>query len=547
MVMAAIGTGATAYIVQPVLDDIFINKDEELLKILPLVVIFFYFLKGFGKYIQVLYTEYIGQDIIRRLRDSMLKSILNMDMGFFYSKRSGELISRLTNDINRIRTVVANMIPELLRESLTIVVLTAVVIYQSPKLAFYFLIVMPLAIYPLSRLAKRMKKLSRLSQEKISDLTAHLSQIFQNAEIIKANATEPYELKKFNAYNQDFFQLTMKSVKTSELVSPFMELLGAVVVAIVIIVGGLEVIEDRMSVGAFFSFMTALFMLYTPIKKVSSIYNKLQDAISAGERVFEIIDNRPTIQSGKMRVDRRIEHIAFKEVALKYDEKEALRSVSFEAKRGQIVSLVGESGAGKSSIVNMIVRFFEANQGEIFINQTSIKDIELTSLRQSIAIVTQRVYIFNDTIAQNVAYGQEIDEARVVEALKKAYAYEFVSALEAGIHTLLDENGSNLSGGQRQRIALARAFYKEPQIVIFDEATSALDSKSQEYISRAIKEFAKTRLTLIIAHRLSTIQNSDKILFVENGAIVCEGSHEELLTNCAHYQKISQKLYLDKE
>ena len=541
MIAAAIGSSASAYLVKPVLDEIFINKDREMLKTLPFLVIFFYFLKGFGKFIQTYYTEYIGQDILRRLRDKMLSSLFNMDMEYFIKQRSGELISRITNDINRIRSVVANMVPELLRESLTVLALTCVVIYQSPKLALYFLVIMPLSLYPLSLLAKKMKKISKKSQEKISDITSHLTEIFNNIEIIKSNVSEEKEFNRFKNHNKKFFEITMKSVKTSELVSPLMEFLGAVVVAIVIIVGGNEVIEGKMSVGSFFSFMTALFMLYTPLKKISSIYNKLQDAIAAGERIFEIIDLKPTIKVSKNKFNEKINKIKFDNVSLFYDNKNALKNVSFEAKKGEVIALVGDSGGGKSSIVNLLVRFYDPTEGKILFNDKNIKNFDVKSIRKKIALVTQRIYIFRDTVAANVAYGEEFDEEKVIKALKLANAYEFVKDMPKGIYTELEEFGGNLSGGQRQRIALARALYKDPEVLILDEATSALDTKSEQIIQEALKNITKDKITFIVAHRLSTIKDADKILVLQKGKIVCKGNHKELIKNCQEYKKLNKQ------
>lgn len=538
MIATAIGSSASAYLVKPVLDEIFINKDKEMLKILPFLVILFYFLKSAGRFVQTYYTEYIGQDIIRRLRDSMLNSLFLMDMEYFIKQRSGELISRITNDINRLKNVVANMVPEFLRETLTIVALVGVVIYQSPKLALYFLVIMPLALYPLSILAKKMKKISKRSQEKISDITSHLSEIFNNIEIIKSNVGEKKELNRFKEHNKHFFNITIKSVKINELVSPLMEILGAIVIALVIIVGGNEVIEGKMSVGSFFSFMTALFMLYTPLKKVSSIYNKLQDAIAASERIFEIIDLNPTIKVSDKKFNEEIKDIRFENVTLYYDNKKALDNLSFSVKKGETIAFVGDSGGGKSSIVNLLVRFYDPTSGKVLFNNKDIKEFDVKSIRKKIALVTQRVYIFRDTVAQNVAYGEEFDEKRVIEALKLANAFEFVIQMEKGIYSNLDEFGANLSGGQRQRIALARAIYKNPEVLILDEATSALDTKSEQKIQDALKNITKDKITFIIAHRLATIKNAKKIIVMSKGKKVCEGSEEELLKSCKEYQKL---------
>ncbi len=537
MVAAAVGTSASAYLVKPILDEIFIEKNAQMLKILPPLVILMYFLKGFGKFIQVYYTEYIGQDIIRRIREQMLRSLLHMPYGYFVKEPSGKLISRLTNDINRIKMVVANLLPDLLRETLVSIALVFVVIYQSPKLSLYFLLIMPLAIYPLSRLAKRMKKASRASQEKISDLTTHLSEIFNNIELIKAEATEESELRRFMRHNYDFFKLTMKQIRINNLVSPFMEVLGAVIVATVIYVGGQEVLQGRMSTGAFFSFMTALFMLYAPIKRISSIYNQLQDAVAAAERVFEIVDLEPGLRSGTRKLSAP-SRICFEDVSLSYEEKPALHHVTFCAKRGQITAIVGKSGSGKSSIVSLILRFYDPDEGKITIDGIDLKEFDLKSLRSSIAFVTQRIYLFQESIAYNVAGSEHYDEAKLKEALEMANAWEFVQQLPRGIHTPLAEAGANLSGGQRQRLAIARALYKDAQIFIFDEATSALDSKSEREILKTIRKIAKDRIVLLISHNLKALDIADTILVLEDGKIVCQGEAKELARECPTYKEL---------
>ncbi|WP_419765126.1 MAG: ABC transporter ATP-binding protein [Arcobacter sp.] len=538
MVLVAAGTSGSAYVIKPLLDEIFIAKDAHMLQVLPFIVIALYFAKGFGGYIQAYYISYIGQDIVRIVRDKLLAHVLTLDIDFFQKRHGGELISRITNDINRIQAAVSNQIAEFIRESLTIVALVGVVIYQSPELAFYGLVVLPMAIYPLTVLAKKMKKLSFRSQESNSDITANLSETFNNIEIIKANSTEFIEAKKFAAHNKNFFHINIKAVKTNELVSPIMETLGSIAVAVVIVVGGHKVIGGELSVGSFFSFMTALFMLYTPIKRLSSLYNKMQDALAANERVNEIFNTKATILSGKDSFPTKIQSLEFKNTKLQYDGFTALENINLKASRGEKIALVGDSGGGKSSLVNLIIRFYEISEGEILFNDKCIRNIDIKSLREQISIVTQRVYIFNDTIAANVAYGHEIDEQRVIDVLKQAHAYKFVDSLENGIQTKLDEFGTNLSGGQRQRIAIARALYKNPQILILDEATSALDNESESIISEVIDEVSKDKITFVIAHRLSTIKSADKIAVFKGGKIVCQGTEYELLSNCDEYKRL---------
>lgn len=541
MLMASGGTAASAWVIEPVLNKIFIEKNKDLLYLLPYAIIVIYVLKGLGTFLQAYFTAYIGQDIVRRFRERLLKNLLNLDMKFFNDYRTGELISRNINDIDRIRSIVSSMIPELIREAITIAGLLCVVLYQSLQLAFFALVIMPAAVYPLSKLAKKMKKISRASQEKTSDISSKLSEIFTNIEIIKANNAQEFEHAKFTAENAKFFKLNLKSVKVNEMVSPMMEIFGSVGVAAVVIIGGKEVIDGNLTMGSFFSFLTALFMLYTPIKRISGLYNKMQDAVVAAERTFELLDKEPQILSGDKPVPREINLINFKDVKLNYDDKEVLKSVNLSASKSQTIALVGSSGGGKSSIVNLLMRFYDANGGAIEINGENIKNFSLNSLRQNIGLVTQRVYIFNDTVANNVAYGRKYDEAKVELALKTANAYDFVANLPQGAQTVLNEFGTNLSGGQRQRIAIARALYDDPQILIFDEATSALDNQSEQQITKAITNLQKEKIIFIIAHRLSTVQNADKIAVISGGKVVGCGTDERLSKSCEIYKKLKGK------
>jgi subfamily B ATP-binding cassette protein MsbA len=293
-----------------------------------------------------------------------------------------------------------------------------------------------------------------------------------------------------------------------------------------------------MSVGSFFSFLTALFMLYTPIKKVSKLYNQLQDAVAASERIFFILDRKTTIKDGTKKVDSDINQIEFKDVSLHYEDKLALKNISLTAKKGEKIALVGNSGGGKSSIVNLLLRFYDTSDGKILFNNSEIKELTLKSLRESISIVTQRVYIMNDTVAKNVAYGLEVDNQKVKECLKQANAWDFIEELENDIETNINEFGTNLSGGQRQRIAIARAIYREPQVLIFDEATSALDTKSEKKITQALENISKDKITFIIAHRLNTIESADKIVVLKEGEILCIDTHKNLLKECHEYRHL---------
>jgi len=542
MSLTVVSTLATAYIVQPMMDDMFIAKDETKLITIPLLFVAIFFAKSVGRYIQSVFMNHVGLHIVSLLREDLLEKMLFMDMKYLFLNRSGELISKITNDINRVQYFVSNMFPELFRESLTAVGLVGYIVYLNPMLAFYSLVAMPIAIYPLIRIAKRLKRLSHRSQEKNADIVSRLTEVFNNSEIIKANSTEQYELKRFRDDNWHFFKLNMKSVYTNEVVSPLMEFFGVLGLAFVIYMGGRDVINGVMSPGEFMSFFTAVGLSFQPVRRVGSIYGKIQDAIAATERIFVVLDQKVEVENGEVSLEEDIHSIHFKDVSLKYDDKTALSNINLEVHSGQNIALVGDSGGGKSSLVNLLLRFYDINGGSLKVNGTEISSFIQSSLRSHISIVSQRVYIFQDSLAANVAYGQEIDEKKVHEALKLADASDFVASLEEGIHTKMDESGTNLSGGQRQRIAIARAIYKHASLLIFDEATSALDNESEKRIQKAIEAYTKDKITFTIAHRLSTIEHADLILVFQEGKIVARGSHEELYKSSKVYQRLAGSL-----
>ena len=512
-------TASATYLVKPVLDKIFTDKDAAMLTILPMLFIAAYFGKSVGAYAQGFFVNYIGLDIVRRIREDVLAHMLRLDLEFFNKMRKGELIARLTNDIGLVRAAVSNYFADFVREGFTIIGLLCVVIYQNPRLAFYSLIVVPVAVVPILIIIRHIKRISRKTQAKNADITSKLAEVFNNTEIIKANNGEQIELEHYKRENLHFFKLGIKSTLIGGLNGPIMETLGAIAIGVVIFVGGSEVIAGNMTTGEFGSFTTALFMLYTPIKRVIGIITSFQDALVGGERIGQILDLRPNIIDGEQILQEPIREISVTNAHLHYDDVAALNGVSLEIKRDEIIALVGRSGSGKSSLVNMILRLYDPSSGEICINGTNIKHFTQKSLRDHITIVTQRIFIFHDSIAANVAYGQEIDEVRVIESLKKAQLWEYVEACENGIYTMLDEFGANLSGGQRQRIAIARAIYKDSEVLIFDEATSALDIQTEEAIRETIDSIKKDKIIILIAHRPSTISLASRVYCLENGII----------------------------
>ena len=538
--LTVVSTVATAQIMQPLMDKMFIEKDPEMLVFIPLMMIAIYVVKSLGRYLQSVYMNYIGLSMVTRLRSLLLDQMLHLDMAFLHANRSGELISRITNDINRVQYFVSNMLPELIRESFTAIGLVVYIVYLNPTLAFYALVVLPLAVYPLMLIAKRLKRLSHRSQEKNADVVTRLTEVFNNAEIIKANGTEAFEMERFDAQNNHFFKLNMKAVYTNELVSPILEVIAATGLAAVIYIAGKQVYDARMSVGEFTAFLTAVGLVFQPLRRVSSIYGKIQDAIAASERIFEVLDRKSAIVEGDLRLDAPIDRIDYENVSLYYGEKKALNHVSLTVRKGERIALVGDSGGGKSSLVNLLLRFYDPTEGALRINGEDARRYRHRSLLDQIAVVSQRVYIMQDTLAENVAYGLELDEARVIEALKVADAYDFAMGLPEGIHTVMEEAGANLSGGQRQRIAIARAIYKNASVLILDEATSALDNESEMRIQRALEAYTKDRITIVIAHRLSTVEHADRLYFFKAGEITDAGSFAELMERSEDFRRIAR-------
>ncbi|OOX97992.1 ABC transporter permease [Campylobacter coli] len=541
MILTSIGTAGSFASLKPILDYIFVEKNEALLYTLPFLLVVIYILKNLGFYLQTYYLSFIGMDTLRILRFKVLKNLLRLDLDFFKRNRSGELVSRCTNDINALQSIVSNIIPDFFRELLTIVGLLIVVFYQSPILAFFALVVLPCAILPLVHFARKLKKYARSIQETNSDLLSRLSEIFSNIELIKASNTQNKEGEKFAKQNNELCRLNLKSTRIDALTSPLMEIIGSLGVAAVIIIGGREVIHGTMSVGSFFAFITALFAIYTPLKRLSSLYGRLQGAIAASERTFYLIDLEPQILNGSKNLES-IERIEFKQVDFAYENpyKSVLKNINFEFNKGEILALVGTSGGGKSSIINLLMRFYDKQKGEILLNDLDISEFSVESLHDRIGLVTQNIYLFNDSFAENIAYSEEPNEEKIIKALKLANAYEFVQEM-GGIYAEIKEHGKNLSGGQKQRIAIARALYKNPDLLIFDEATSALDNESEKAIIETIENLKKDRLVLMIAHRLSTIENADKIAVIDQGQMIAIGTNKELLQSCELYQKFKNK------
>lgn len=533
-IVVAICTAGVTYLIEPLIDTLtgkvpranpFFSFDEiaqngHMALAMMLLIIGTYFGKSAGTYIQTYYTNFIGQDIVRQMRDRMLDHMLSLELAFFNKMRGGELLARITNDIGIIRLAVSNYITEFVRDGATIIGLIFIVLYQSPKYALICLVIIPLAIIPLRLIIKRLKRYSHHIQEKNADITAKLNEIFNNIEAIKVSNGEKLELNNFTSQNMQFLKINMKAVRVGELSTPLMELLGAIMLSFVVYMAIGDISQEKLSAAQFSSFIGALFLIYTPLKRLVNLYTQMQSAIVAGERIFEILNITQKINDGHTTLHTPLNTITLSDVHFNYDEEtHALKGINLEFQKNKITALVGKSGSGKSSIINLILRLYEASKGEVQINGQNIKTYTQKSVRENMAIVTQKIFIFNDSILHNVAYSEKIDEARAIESLKKAHAWEFVEQMPKGIHTILDEFGTNLSGGQKQRIAIARAIYKNPEVLILDEATSALDSQTERAIKESIESLKKDKIIIIIAHRPTTIELADEVIHLHAGEI----------------------------
>jgi subfamily B ATP-binding cassette protein MsbA len=542
MVVVASATAANAWMMEPVLDDIFLNKDKTMLLIVPIAVFTITVIKGFAAYGQAVIMRFVGQRIVTDMQYQLYNHLLHADIGSLQEESSGKIISRFTNDINILRRSVSNVVTGFAKEIFTLVFLIGVMFYQSFTLSVIAFGAFPLAIYPIIRLGKRMRKVSHKTQEELGEFTNQLDETFQGIDVIKAYQRENFEAKRSKKILERLFDLYIKAARTEAATSPIMESLGGVAIAAVIWYGGLQVVEGNTSPGSFFSFITALIMAYKPMKSLSGLNTALQEGLASAKRLFILLDVQPTIVNKPKAVslDKIDGNIELAKVHFSYNEEgKALDGVSLKVPKGKTVALVGPSGSGKSTIMNLILRFYDVADGQLLIDNHDIRDITLHSLRQHIAIVNQHVTLFDDTIAANIAYGKPGASQKEIEAAAKAAAAdEFIKDLPQQYKTVIGQNGFALSGGQRQRLAIARAMLKNAPILLLDEATSALDSISEKKVQKALEKLMKGRTTIVIAHRLSTVENADKIFVLKKGKVIESGKHKTLLKKGGEYSNL---------
>ena len=543
MAIVAAATAGNAWLMQPVLDEVFLNKNTKLLLLVPIAVMTIAIVKGLASYGESIYMEYAGERIISDVRYRLFSHLMNADLNFFHKNSSGKLISRFTYDVGLLRASVSTALTGIAKDTMTLIFLVALMFYQDWFLAIIAFFVFPAAVLPILYIGRRIRKISTSTQAEIGSFASLLSQIFQSARYVKAYTMQKYEKKRAKKIVEDLFNLIYKSVRIRSRTRPILESLGGIAIALVIFYGGTKVISGATTPGTFFSFITALLMAYQPLKRLANFNVNIQDGLAAAVRIFNLLDQKPEIidsPNAKEYVLKKGE-IEFKKVRFSYGSKtsHALNNINLKIPGGKTVALVGKTGAGKSTILNLIPRFYDTVNGEIIIDKKNIKDYKIQSLRQKIALVSQEVTLFDDTIRSNIAYGNpNCSEKQLYEAAKKADAHEFIIAFKNGYKSLVGEHGIQLSGGQRQKIAIARAILKDAPILLLDEATSSLDSDSEKDIQKSIKKLMKNKTTLVIAHRLSTILDANLIYVIDNGKVVERGNHKALMKNKGLYSKL---------
>jgi subfamily B ATP-binding cassette protein MsbA len=543
-------TGASAFLVKPAIDNVFLKRDIVALKWIPFAVMVVFLLKSLGNYGQTVLMSFIGQRVVTDLRNRLYRHIQLQPLSFFTKNPTGTLMSRLTNDVTLVQGAVSEAVTSIFKDSFSLISLIFVIFYQDWKLAIIAFLVFPVAIYPVAVLGRKMRQITNRTQVTIGSLTSLLQETISGNRIVKAFGMENYENDRFAKENERLFKLTLKSVTVRAISSPLMEFLGGLGVAAVVAYGGYRVLQGVSTPGTFFSFLTALLMLYEPAKRLTNVNNTIQQGLAGAERIFSVIDTVPEIENKEGSVDlpRISRSITLEDVSFAYEDAVVLKHIDLQIKAGECIAFVGMSGGGKTTLVNLIPRFYDVTEGRILIDNHDIRDVNIESLRAQIGIVTQQTILFNDTARNNIAYGDiRKNEDDIIRAAKAANAHAFITKLPLGYDAVIGEQGVKLSGGERQRISIARALLKDAPILILDEATSSLDTEAEIEVQDALDKLMKGRTTLVIAHRLSTIRNADRIIVLVNGRIAEEGTHESLLEQKGEYFKLYNMQFRENE
>jgi len=542
MAVMAAANAFTAYLMKPIVDDVFFAKNEDMLWPVGLMVIGTFLLMGFANYGQSMVMNFVGLKIIADMQNRLFAHLTRMDLQFFHDNPTGTLISRFTQDIHMMKVAVSNGLTGFGKDLLSLIFLVALMFNMNWQLAAISFFVFPVAVFPIVRIGRRMRKVTANTQEELGTFMTVLNQTFQGIRIVKAFGMQTYEGSRIASLVDRIFRLNMKAARTRELSRPIMETLGGAAVIVVIIYGGTQVIQETTTPGAFFAFITALLKAYDPMKRLANLNSSIQQGLAGAQRLYDVLDREPSISDkpGAVPLKGVAGHVEFDGVNFTYtSEKNTLDDVTFAVAEGRTAALVGASGAGKSTILNLIPRFYDVASGRVSIDGVDVRDATMASLHANIALVSQEITLFDDTVAANIAYGRGgASQEEVESAARHAAAHDFISQLPDGYDTLVGEQGVKLSGGQRQRLAIARAMLKNAPILLLDEATSSLDTESERKVQAALHELMRGRTTIVIAHRLSTVIDADVIFVVDAGRIVESGTHGELLARGGAYKNL---------
>lgn len=550
MLTVAISSATIVHLVQPIVDHVFYTRNNQMLVILPLAIFGVHTIKGIAEYYQSYLIKYVGQKVLTDLQLEMYKHLLCADLSFIQSQSSGHLISRFTNDISMMRGAVSNLLVGAAKHFFTILFLIILMFKLEPILSIIVFVVFPVAIYPVQKLGRRLRKISTNVQEELGSYTAKLDETFQAIKIVKSFVGEQYEYNTAKKLVSNILSFYKKSAKFDALVSPIMEILSGIAIGGIIWYGGALVIDGKTTPGELFAFITAFVTAYRPFKSLVALNVNLQEGIAAAKRVFFVLDTKPSIidLTHAHNVSCSNADIIFDNIGLEIiSDHQILKNISFVLEYNKTTAIVGHSGSGKTSIINLLTRLYDADNGNIIIGKHKIKDITLNSLRQQIALVTQETFLFDTTVAKNIAYTNpdaKIDD--VIATAKASDAHNFIMQLPDGYNTMIGHGGFKLSGGQRQRLSIARALFKDAPILIFDEATSALDVHSEQLILSSLIKIRKNRMNIIITHRITSITGADQIIVIKSGSVLEQGNHEQLLANKNEYYQLYTKALEDK-
>ncbi len=552
MIVLAACTAALAWMLKPAVDGALSGRDKHMIYMIPLFIVGLYAVKGAAYYGQAYLMGFVGQKVIFDLRNSLYEHLVNQSLSFFAHRKTGELLARISYDATLVQSSVSTAVTALMRDAVTIVFLLVVVLVQDWLLALLAMTVFPAVIYPIARFGRKMRHASKDGQVSMGALSSLVEETVGGMRVVKAFCMEDYEKSRFRQLTGDFFRHQMRIFRVHALSFPMMEMLAGLGIAGVLLYGGMRVAAGASTPGTLMSFLAALIMLYEPVKRLSRANNEIQQGLSAAERIFQVLDEPPQVTDcvGAIELPRFHNAIRFERVCLRYPgaDRDVLHDVDLDVPAGEVVALVGKSGAGKSSLANLVPRFMDVTDGRLTIDGLDVREVTQASLRRQIALVTQEVILFNDTVFNNIAYGQRsADMDAVMAAAGAANAHEFIERLPQGYDTLVGERGVILSGGQRQRLSLARALLKNAPILILDEATSSLDTESERLVQQAIDRLMQGRTVIVIAHRLSTIRHANRIVVLDTGRIVEQGSHQSLLRRRGLYADLYHMQFEDQQ